>query len=197
MKLFARSTFSIIIAAGGLTLPAPAETNQSQQIAAAVLPLPPSMRADATVVSMAEDGKTTVLRQGTNGLFCAEHLTDKMFVAHCFPESMREAVVRRGELTREAGKNASAAKIDEEMNREIKAGKIHLPEHPVVMYQMRGPINGYDPATNQATSAIKTWQMIMTPYATGATLGLPDKKTEGAPWVMNAGTWGAHIMVEH
>jgi len=62
---------------------------------------------------------------------------------------------------------------------------------------MRGPLSGYNAATNTVSGEIKAWQMVMLPYATGASLSLPDKPNANMPWVMNAGTWAAHIMIEH
>ena len=53
------------------------------------------------------------------------------------------------------------------MDKEIKAGKLPLPAQPTVGFAMRGPINGYNPATNAANSEIRRWQMVQLPYATG------------------------------
>jgi hypothetical protein len=51
--------------------------------------------------------------------------------------------------------------------------------------------------TGEEIREIKSWQMVIIPYATGASLSLPEKRTPGFPWVMNSGSPMAHIMVEH
>ena len=38
--------------------------------------------------------------------------------------------------------------------------------------------------------------MVIIPYATGASLSLPEKESGGMPWVMSAGTVMAHIMID-
>jgi hypothetical protein len=37
--------------------------------------------------------------------------------------------------------------------------------------------------------------MVIVPYATGASLSFPEKESDGMPWVMDAGTFIAHIMI--
>ena len=58
-------------------------------------------------------------------------------------------------------------------------------------------MTSYNSATNTVADDVKSWQMIMVPFATGKTLALPEQSSKGMPWVMAAGTWMAHIMVEH
>jgi hypothetical protein len=83
------------------------------------------------------------------------------------------------------------------LEKEIKEGKVKLPDHPTTGFRMAGPAAGYDAAANTVSSKIEAWQMIIIPFATGASLGLPDKDTKNMPWVMGSGTWSAHVMVEH
>ena len=40
----------------------------------------------------------------------------------------------------------------------------------------------------------RTHMTIAVPGATTASLGLPDKRTNGGVWIMNAGTTTAHLM---
>lgn len=170
-----------------------AQQSDAGRIAAAVLPLPESMRAAATVVSV-DKGVETVLRKGTNGMVCtADQPGDQVFYVNCFHETVHALMRRAGELSREL----NGKRLDEAIESEIKAGKLKAPATPSIGFQMRGPLNGYDPATNTVSKEIKTWQMVMIPYATGASLSLPEKSDRDMPWVMQAGTWGAHIMIEH
>jgi len=62
---------------------------------------------------------------------------------------------------------------------------------------MRGPLSGYNAASNTVSDVIKRWEMVILPYATGQSLSLPEKPQGNMPWVMEAGTWSAHIMIEH
>jgi hypothetical protein len=83
------------------------------------------------------------------------------------------------------------------IDQEIKTGKLKLPDHPVMGFQMRRPRSGYNPTTNTVSSEIKTWQMVEIPYETGVSLSLPEEFKPGMPWVMLPGTWDAHMMIEH
>ena len=57
----------------------------SQQIAAAVLPLPKALRAQATVVGYAPDFGLITLRAGTNGMVCtATRPGDQNFDVRCY-----------------------------------------------------------------------------------------------------------------
>jgi hypothetical protein len=181
---------------------APAQTDElARRIAAALLPLPESMRADATVVSRGEDGKVSVLRKGSGEMVCtADQPGNQVFYVNCFHQAIYDARNRAEEVTKElqrankpADRNAVFAVID----KEIKDGKLKLPDHPVMGFQMRGPRSGYNPATNTVSSEITVWQMVEIPYTTGAKLSLPEEPKGTVPWVMFPGTWDAHIMIEH
>ncbi len=65
------------------------------QIAAAVLPLPPSMREHATVEGYAPDLSLVTLRQGSNGMVCTgTRPGDTQFEVRCYQESFMP-VIRR------------------------------------------------------------------------------------------------------
>ena len=201
---FARAEWILVtlLFAGLTPLVVRAQANDTAaQIAAAVLPLPESMRAGATVVSRGEKGAITVLRKGSNDMVCtADQPGDQTFYVNCFHESIFALMKRTTELNNElsrAGAPASGKALDVALDKEIKAGKFKLPSHPTIGFQMRGPLSGYNAATNTVSGEIKAWQMVMLPYETGASLSLPDKPNANMPWVMNAGTWAAHIMIEH
>jgi hypothetical protein len=177
-----------------------AQQNNAARIAAAVLPLPPNMRAGATVVSV-DDGVETVLRKGSNGMVCtADAPGDLTFYVNCFHETVHAALRRADELRVElqrAGKVPDDKTVDEAIEKEIKAGKLMPLLTPSIGFQMRGPLSGYDPAKNTVSKEIKAWQMIILPRITGAELHLPDKPEGDMPWVMNGGTLLAHIMIQH
>ena len=178
-------------------------------IKAAVLPLPESLRGGATVVNSEAGGKYTVLRKGSNDMVCIHEPSEgagrayqsgKIFWVHCYNESIFAWMKRRAELMNDfarEGKTVDAKAVNNAVESEIKSGKLKLPDHPTTGFQMRGPISGYNAVANTVSSEIKSWQMVIIPYATGASLSLPEQPTPGLPWVMNAGSPMAHIMVEH
>src|SRR5713101_7179384 len=70
-----------------------------KQIAAAVLPLPVALRAQATVVGYAPDSRLITLRAGTNGIVCtATRPGDQKFDVRCYQESFMPIVRRMREL---------------------------------------------------------------------------------------------------
>jgi hypothetical protein len=184
-------------------------TDTNALIQAAVLPLPEPLRAGATVVSYEPEGTYTMLRKGSSDTVCIHEPSEgkgrayqsgKIFWAHCYNESIFVMMKRRDELMKEfarTGKTVDAKGVNDAIEREIKSGKLKLPAHPTMGFQMRGPLSGYNAATNTASTEIKSWQMVIIPYATGASLSLPEERTPGLPWVMDSGNLMAHIMIEH
>jgi hypothetical protein len=161
------------------------------------LPLPEHLRADATVIKTASDGTATILKKGSNGMVCTNASSPETFSAFCFNESIFALLNRATELSKQMGSPDTSKAVTDAIEKEINAGKLNLPSQTTVGFAMRGPINGYNPATNTTGAEIKSWQMIMVPFATGKTLALPEQPIKGVPWVMAAGTWMAHIMIEH
>jgi hypothetical protein len=175
---------------------------KEQQIAAATLPLPEAYRAGAAVQSISADRKTTELRKGTNSMVCSiDHRRSETFYAYCFEKDYVALSLRGAQLHDELGKDgkpADAAAVSEALKKEIESGRLKVPAHPAVGFQMRGPAKAFDWNTNTASGEIGRWEMVMIPNATGASLYLPNSRpAKGGPWVMNEGTPMAHIMVEH
>jgi len=198
LKLF---TLLVVAAAGVANLAAQMPTRE-QQIAAATLPLPAAYRAGATIQSISDDLKVTELRKGTNSMVCSIiRPGSEFFYAHCFEKDYEAMSFRQAQLRRELGKDgkpATPAAVDAAFHKEIESGRIKVPVRPAVGFQMRGPAKAFDWNTNKPSAEIEHWEMVMIPNATGASLMLPNSKpADGGPWVMNEGTPGAHIMVQH
>src|ERR1700691_6256761 len=71
----------------------------SQQIAAAVLPLPEVMREHATVLGYAPDRSLVTLREGSNGMVCtASRPGDAEFDVRCYHQSFMPVVRRMRDL---------------------------------------------------------------------------------------------------
>jgi hypothetical protein len=164
-----------------------------EQIAAAVLPAPKDMRADATVLGYASDGHLTKLRRGTGALIClaSDPKTDRFHVA-CYQRSL-EPFMARGRALRARG--VKGDRVDSLRFAEVRSGKLSMPRHPAVLYSLTGPADSFDPATGTAPKAQPLF-VVYVPFATGKSTGLSTTPVEGAPWIMDPGTPKAHLMFE-
>ena len=168
-----------------------------QQIAAALLPLPEVMRAQATVLGYAPDLSLVTLRQGSNGMVCtASRPGNAEFDVRCYHESFMPVVRRLRELNSEGVKNDEVFRI---IDAEVKAKKLRIPDHPTAGYRMLGPISAYQLATNTVGKEIRSWQSVHFPYKTAAEIGLPEEGQvpRTIPYVMTSGTFWSHVMIEH
>lgn len=202
MKTSILNLLLVAAAIGVANLTAQQIPTKEQRIAAATLPLPEAYRAGAAVQSISADLKVTELRKGTNSMVCTiVPPGSETFAVHCFEKSFEALESRVAQLRQELGKNgkpADAATGRAALQKEIESGRVKLPTHTSVGFQMRGPAKAFDWNTNTAAAEIERWEMIMIPNATGASLNLPASKPEhGGLWVMNEGTPMAHIMVDH
>lgn len=167
-------------------LPTPA-----QQVAAAVLPLPGSMRADATVLGYNGSAVLVTLRQGNNRMIClADDPAIPTFHVACYHDGM-EPFMARGRALRARG--VTGDQVDSVRFREVAAGTLPVPTQPAMLYSLSGPAGSWDPATNEVKGA-RPLYVTYIPYATTATTGLPDIPVAGKPWLMFPGTPKAHIM---
>jgi hypothetical protein len=130
-------------------------------------------------------------------MVCTNASTRDTFLAYCFNESFFALFQRATELSKQLGVPDNSKPVTDAVEKEIKDGKLTLPRETTVGFSLTGPMTGYNPATNTVNADIKSRQMIQVPFATGKTLALPEQSSKGMPWVMAAGTWMAHIMVEH
>ena len=67
-----------------------------------------------------------------------------------------------------------------------------MPKEPRTLYVLTG--SSYDAAANKVQDPYLRW-VIYVPFATPESTGLSTKGSDGAPWLMGAGTAGAHIMI--
>jgi hypothetical protein len=167
---------------------------EAQQVASAVLPLPKEFRADAQVLGYkAGSTKLTQLRAGKGEFTClASNPTAPQFHVACYHKSM-EPFMARGRELREQGVKGDL--VDSARFKEVRSKKLAMPTHPAALYQLTGPVNGYDPETNTITSDVKPLFVIYIPGATTASTGLSAQPVQGGPWIMFPGTPKAHIML--
>ena len=149
-------------------------------IAQAVLPLPESLRAGATVVWDSEPGKRMVLREGTNDILCKADPPSPGFVAQCYHKSMDALYTRMGALFAE-GKGAEVPQI---IDAEVREGKLKVTPGGTE-YLLYGP-------SLEAALPIMT---VSLPGATAASTGLPTERDNYRPWLMWSGTAAAHVMI--
>jgi hypothetical protein len=172
------------------------------KIAIAVLPLPKEMRDSATVIDVVGGGNVDTLRKGTSDMVCAYHppavpqnskTAEKVLTLGCYHEAVSKLTIRANAIRREltaAGKPADNKAVNAQVDAEIKSGKLKLAPGPTIGFRMAGPVDAF------VSPAVQTWQMVIIPYATGTSLSLPETESGGMHWVMGAGTFMAHIMIE-
>jgi hypothetical protein len=160
-----------------------------QQIAAAVTALPDELRAGAEVLGYTASDQLVQLRAGTNDMIClAPTPAAKAFHSACYHRSM-EPFMARGRALRAQG--VKGAQVDTVRFAEVKSGKLKMPTHPAMLYQIFG--GTFDPETEKVTGG--SWLYVTyIPFATPATTGLSPKPTDKGPWIMFPGTPKAHIM---
>ncbi len=160
----------------------------AEQIAAAVLAMPPEMRAGARVMGYDQAGRFVVLRQGKEMVCLAQYPKEQRFHVSCYHESL-EPFMARGRELRAAGTDAN--QIDTVRYAEARSGKLKLPSGPAALWQLFG--GTFDPKAASVTGARKLY-VVYIPYATGASTGLPERPHGSEPWLMSPGTPKAHIM---
>lgn len=163
----------------------------AHQIAAAVLPLPADLRAGATVLGYAADGRFVTLREGAGAMIClASNPSRPQFHVACYHKSL-EPFMARGRELRTQHRDMGREQVDSVRFAEAKSGKLKLPKDPAVLYSLTG--GSFDPATN-AVSGARPLFVVYIPFATAESTGLSAVPARDTPWIMNPGTPKAHIM---
>lgn len=167
----------------------PAET----QIKTAVLPAPEADKEGAKVYGYNENGEMVVLREGTTNLVCiADNPNKEGISVACYSAALEPFMKRGRELTAE-GKDTKEKR--EIQGAEVAAGKWQMPIVPSMMYVYYGSDDAYNKTTGELTDGQYRY-VIYTPFSTAQSTGLPTKPHEkGMPWLMDPGTFRAHIMV--
>jgi hypothetical protein len=160
------------------------------QIAAAILAAPEELREAATVLGYNAEGKLVTLRPGKNEMVClATDPAKTAFSVACYHRDLEPFMARGRELLAQnvTGKDRVDLRL-----KEVESGKLPMPREPRTLYVLTGA--GFDAATGKVTNPYLRW-VIYVPFATPASTGLSTKASDGAPWLMGAGTAGAHIMI--
>jgi hypothetical protein len=182
---------SLILVLAVSTPVAAQERTEAWQIAAAVLPLPDSLRAGATVLGYRTGGLER-LRGGTNGMVClTDDPAEEAFHVACYHEGL-EPFMARGRALRAQG--LGRAGVDSARLAEIEGGALAGPKAGLALYSVSlkdvvtDPAAGLPPGTKGLT-------VIYLPYATEASSGLSTQPSREQPWLMFAGKPWAHAMI--
>ena len=175
---------AVVLASAASAEVAPKET----QIAAAVLAAPAELREGAAVLGYNAKGELVTLREGKNEMICLASDPAKSAInVACYHKELEPYMARGRELV--AQKVMGQARNDIRW-KEVAEGKLNLPREPRTLYVLTGSglVDG------KVIDPYLRW-VIYVPYATAESTGLSTKGSDGAPWLMSAGTAGAHIMI--
>ncbi len=162
------------------------------QIKIAVQAAPAEFRDGAKVYGYDQEGNFVTLREGSNGYIClAPDYKMSVYYAYCYPESLEPLMARGRELIAQ-GKRKERDKIREQ---EFKEGKLSIPQTPSTLYGYWGAAKDVNLETGEIKDAKRRY-VIYVPFAKAADLGLSNQHNNlGMPWLMDEGTYKAHIMI--
>lgn len=163
------------------------------QIKTALLAAPEMYRDGATVLGYNSEGKLVTLREGTNGMVCLADDPNKEGISvACYGAELEPFMARGRELVTEGKSNEEK---QEARKTEIDDGTLTMPAEPSMVYVLAGEEKDYSTETGELLES-KMRYVLYKPYMTGESTGLPTKpQVPGMPWLMDAGTHRAHIMI--
>jgi hypothetical protein len=163
------------------------------QIKTALLAAPQEKRDSCTVLGYSPDRQLIVLKQGTNEMIClADNPDEPGFSVACYVRDLEPFMKRGRELRKQGIKDQM---LIDEREKEVKAGTLQMPKQPATLYVYSADEKDFNPATGEVKNGYLRY-VIYIPYATAASTGLPEKPSApGMPWIMSAGTYTAHIMI--
>lgn len=163
------------------------------QIKSALLAAPLEKRDSCTVYGYSPDKQLILLRQGTNELICLADDPDKPdFSVACYVKELEPFMQRGRELRKQGIKDQQ---LFDQRDKEVQAGTLQMPKQPAALYVYTAKEKDYDRVTGEVKNGYLRY-VIYIAYATAASTGLPEKpSSDGMPWIMDAGTYRAHIMI--
>ncbi|MDP4283693.1 MAG: hypothetical protein Q8891_04680 [Bacteroidota bacterium] len=167
--------------------------NADIQIKQALLAAPPEKRDSCTVYGYDAGKQLAIIKKGTNELIClADDPNDSNFSVACYDKSL-EPFMQRGRELKKQGMNFK--QVFDERGKEVEAGTLKMPDGPSALYVYSADKKDVKPATGEVKNGYLRY-VIYIPFATAASTGLPVKATApGMPWIMDPGTYRAHIMI--
>ena len=186
-------SFFIVIVFSLTTAACAQNSADKHAINQAVSAAPDELKEGATVYGYNEDGTLRLIRQGTNELVCtSDDPARDGFETACFQEDLLP-YISRGRVLRAEGMDGQASV--ELRKREIESGELPFVKGQATQYIRYGENATYDEATGQVTNSQVRF-VIYIPGATPESTGLPTSPmAPGAPFIMDAGSFRAHIMI--
>jgi len=163
------------------------------QIKLALLAAPPEKRDSCTVYGYDAGNQLVIIKNGTNEVIClADNPADSNFSVACYNKDL-EPFMQSGRKLRKQG--ITGQQLFDERGKEVKDGTLKMPEHPSALYVYSADEKDVDRTTGEVKNGYLRY-VIYIPFATVASTGLPIKPSApGMPWIMNPGTYSAHIMI--
>lgn len=163
------------------------------QIKTALLAAPPDQRTKATVLGYDKSGKLVTLQKGSGNLIClCDDPKKKGIEVDCYSVKLEPFMARGRELIAEGKSEGEKRDI---RKKEVAEGNLKMPDVPSMLYVYTGKEENYNDSTGELKDGNFRY-VIYTPYATAESTGFPTKPfSPGMPWIMDPGTYGAHIMI--
>ena len=163
------------------------------QIKTALFAAPTDQRGTATVLGYNKSGKLVTLKKGSGSLIClADDPNKKDIEVVCYAARLEPFMGRGRELLAEGKTEVQKQEIRKQ---EVESGKLKMPEGQSILYVVKGTEENYDKTTGELKNSSMRY-VIYVPYATIESTGLPVKPSiPGMPWLMDPGTYKAHIMI--
>lgn len=166
----------------------PQVANPGEQVAQALAAAPDDLAEGARILGYATDGTVVQLREGSNDFIClASNPANERFSSSCYHASLEPYFARGRELDAEGASREDRYRIRYE---EMEAGALPMPVMSATQYIFDGM---WDSETRTAVGLLR-W-VIYVPGATEESIGLSAAPVQGGPYLMSAGTPGAHIMI--
>lgn len=164
------------------------------QIKTALLAAPEELKDKAMVYGYSQKGEFIVLRKGENELVClADDPNQPGLSVACYHKSLDPFMARGRELKKEGKSYQERFDVRDQ---EVKSGKLVMPKQPTTLYVYSADKEKFNPVTGEAQDGYLRY-VIYIPFATAESTGLATKPVAaGQPWIMDAGTYRAHIMID-
>lgn len=164
------------------------------QIKLALLAAPPEKRDSCTVYGYDSNKQLILLKKGTNELIClADNPDEPDFSVACYCKDLEPFMQRGRELRKQGLKDQQ---LFDERKKEVESGTLKMPKGPSTLYVYSAKEKDVNAATGEVKNGYLRY-VIYIPYATAASTGLPEKPSAaGMPWIMDPGTYRAHIMID-
>lgn len=163
------------------------------QMKTALLAAPPEQRESATILGYDQTGAFVTLRKGSGNLIClCDDPKKKGIEVDCYSVKLEPFMARGRELV---SQGKSGGEKNEIRKKEVEEGKLKMPDEPSMLYVYTGKEENYNDTTGELKDGHFRY-VIYVPYATVESTGLPSRPfSPGMPWIMDPGTFGAHIMI--